>query len=67
MTRNDILRVKLKVKTRALWKASEYLKDYANGKTSKQVYEFLKIIAVNELLKEPLTDEDKKILQKFYK
>ena len=66
MTRTDILRIKLRVKTRALWKASQILTDYAGGKTDKQIYEFLKRLAVNELMTE-CPDKDKKILEKFYK
>ena len=67
MKQFDIIKLKLKVKTRALWKASEILSDFVNDKTSKQIYEFLKVIAVNELLKENLTDQEKNILKKFYK
>ena len=67
MKQFDIIKLKLKVKTRALWKASEILSDFVNDKTSKQIYEFLKVIAVNELLKENLQEEEKNILKKFYK
>lgn len=67
MKQFDILKVKLKVKTRALWKASQILMDYVDGKTDKQIYEFLKQLSANELLNENLTDKEKEILKKFYK
>lgn len=67
MKQFDILKVKLKVKTRALWKASQILMDYAGGKTDKQIYEFLKQLSANELLNENLTDKEKEILKNFYK